>query len=91
MILTIDIGNSTTKFGVFDDEKLVERLTIPTIRGKSADEIYESIQNNLKQIFQAVIISTVVQELNESFAKLSETYFNCTPIFVNQDFHFGVQ
>jgi pantothenate kinase type III len=47
MILTIDIGNSTTKFGVFDKEKLIARHTIPTIRQKSADEIAESIGDEL--------------------------------------------
>ena len=89
MILTIDMGNSTTKFGVFDDEKLVERLTIPTIRGKSTNEIHESLEDNLKQIFQAVVISIVVPELTAAFTELSEKYFNCTPIFVNHDFNFG--
>jgi type III pantothenate kinase len=88
MILTIDIGNSTTKFGVFDDKKLIERHLIPTIRGKSANEIFESIPENLKQIFQSVIISTVVPELSEVFIKLSEKNFNCTPYFVNHEFNF---
>ena len=28
MLLAVDIGNSTTKFGVFDREKLITRFTI---------------------------------------------------------------
>ncbi len=89
MLLSIDIGNSTTKFGVFDDEKLIARHTIPSIRQKSADEIAESIGDELKFNFAGVIISSVVPELNESFQKLSENYFNQTAIFVNHDFDFG--
>jgi type III pantothenate kinase len=89
MILTIDIGNSTTKFGVFDKNKLIARHTIPTIRQKSADEIAESIGKELSFNFAGVIISSVVPELNESFQKLSETYFNQTAVFVNHDFDFG--
>ena len=86
MILTIDIGNTTTKFGVFDNETLIKRHLIPTIRSKSADEIYESIGNELNYNFRGAIISTVVPELNESFQKLIENHFNTTAIFVNHDF-----
>ncbi|NJM53079.1 MAG: type III pantothenate kinase [Blastocatellia bacterium] len=86
MILTIDIGNTTTKFGVFENENLIKRQTIPTIRIKSAEEIYESLNNELNYNFDDVIISTVVPELNESFQKLAENHFNSNPIFVNHDF-----
>ena len=88
MILAIDIGNSTTKFGAFDEEKLVERLTIPTIRGKSASEIRDSFNEELNLRFDAVIISSVVPELADSFKNLSKQYFNCTPYFVDNSFDF---
>ncbi len=89
MILAIDIGNSSTKLGVFDDENLVKRLTIPTIRSKTAVEIYDSLQDEIKGQFSAVVISSVVPELNASFGELGEKYFNQTPIFVNYTFDFG--
>lgn len=89
MILTVDIGNTTTKFGVFENEKLTKRNTIPTIRSKTADEIFEPLNNELKQIFEAVIISSVVPELNDSFTKLAENHFNSSAIFVNHSFDFG--
>jgi type III pantothenate kinase len=89
MILAIDIGNTTTKFGVFDNEKLIKRHTIPTIRSKSADEIFQSIGDELNFNFRGVIISSVVPELNESFTKLAEIHFNSSAIFVNHNFDFG--
>ncbi len=89
MILTIDIGNSSTKLGTFDHETLLKRLTIPTLRSKSADEIYDSLQDEIKGQFSAVVISSVVPELNDSFRDLSEKYFNRTPIFVDYTFDFG--
>lgn len=89
MLLTIDIGNTTTKFGVFEGEKLIVRHIIPTIRQKTADEIYESLQGELNFNFDGVIISTVVPELNESFQNLAENHFNSTATFVNHDFNFG--
>ncbi len=89
MILAIDIGNTTTKFGVFEGEKLIKRHLIPTIRSKSADEIYQTIGNELNYNFRGAIISTVVPELNESFTNLIENNFNTSATFVNHDFDFG--
>lgn len=86
MILTIDIGNTTTKFGVFENETLIKRYIIPTIRSKTADEIYESIGNELNYNFRGAIISTVVPEMNDSFQKLTENHFNSTAMFVTHDF-----
>lgn len=91
MILTIDIGNSSTKLGVFDNEKLVKRLVIPTIRSKSADEIYDSLQEELNEQFSAVVVSSVVPELRDSFCELGEKYFNQTPIFVDNTFDFDLE
>ena len=39
MILTIDIGNTTTNFGVFARGKLVSQFSIATQPGRTADEI----------------------------------------------------
>ena len=89
MILAIDIGNSSTKIGAFDNENLIKRLTIPTIRSKTADEIYDSLHDEINGQFTAVIISSVVPELNDSFRTLGEKYFNQTPFFVNYTFDFG--
>ena len=89
MLLAIDIGNTTTKFGVFDGEKLIARHLIPTIRQKTADEIYQSVEGELNFNFTGVIISTVVPELNESFQELAGNHFNSNATFVTHDFDFG--
>jgi len=91
MILTIDIGNSSTKLGVFDHEKLVERLIFPTIRSKTADDIYTSVQDEISGQFSAIVISSVVPELNDSFGELGEKYFNQTPFFVNNRLDYGLE
>lgn len=91
MLLTIDIGNSSTKIGAFDGENLTKRLTIPTIRSKNADEIYASIQDEIKGQFSAVVVSSVVPELNDAFRDLGEKYFNQTPLFVDNGLDFGLE
>jgi type III pantothenate kinase len=93
MLLAIDIGNSSTKFGVFDQEKLVKRLLIPTIRSKTADDIYASVreEEEINQAISGVVISSVVPELHESFREFGEKYFNQTPFFVNSRADFGLE
>ncbi len=91
MLLAIDIGNSSTKLGVFDHENLIKRLIIPTIRSKTGDEIYNTIQGEIKGQFSAVVISSVVPELNDAFRKLGENHFNQTPFFVDNSLDFGLE
>lgn len=91
MFLAIDIGNSSTKLGVFDHETLIKRLTIPTIRSKTADEIYNTIQDEINGQFSAVVISSVVLELTDAFRKLGENHFNQTPFFVHNALDFGLE
>jgi type III pantothenate kinase len=91
MLLAIDIGNSSTKIGVFDNAKLTKRLIIPTIRSKTAADIYLSVEEELNQIFSAIVISSVVPELNEAFRALGEKYFNKTPVFVDNRADFGLE
>ncbi len=91
MLLAIDIGNSSTKLGVFDHETIVKRLTIPTIRSKTADEIYNTIQDEINGHFSAVVVSSVVPELNEAFRELGANHFNRTPFFVDNSLDFGLE
>jgi type III pantothenate kinase len=89
MLLAIDIGNTNTKFGVFDKENLVARRTIATIRHNSAAQINQTIIGELNDNIESAIISSVVPELNETFIELCESYFKVTPVFVSHDFNFG--
>lgn len=91
MLLAIDIGNSSTKFGAYDHENLSRRLTIPTIRSKNADEIYASIKDEIHAPFSAIVVSSVVPELTDAFRELGETYFNQTPLFVDNSLNFGME
>jgi type III pantothenate kinase len=89
MLLAVDIGNTNTKFGVFDKENLIARRTIPTIRHNSSAQINQSINGELDYKIESVIISSVVPELNNSFIELCENCFKVAPNFVSHDFNFG--
>lgn len=91
MFLAIDIGNSLTKFGIFDREKLIKKFTIPSLRTRSAGEIYELIKNEIPSPIEAVIVSTVVTELETAFRELAEKSLNARSIFLNHSFDFGLK
>jgi len=90
MILAIDIGNSTTKFGVFEHEKLLTRFTLPTDRNQTHDEINNAI-NDLPDEIDAVIVSSVVPELNSSYEKFCEERFGLNPLFIDHTLDFGLK
>jgi len=90
MILAIDIGNSSTKLGVFERETLVKKLVVPTIRGKSADEIYETVREDLNLQLSGIVVSSVVPELTDAFREFGERFYNQTPFFVDNAFDFGL-
>lgn len=89
MILAIDIGNSSIKFGFFDNEKLISKFSIPTVRTQTSEEIFSQISSNLRFPFSAAIISSVVTELEVPFRQLFSEKFDLTPIFVDHTFDFG--
>jgi len=91
MLLAIDIGNSSIKFGVFDNEKLVSRFTIPTIRTLNSDEINSQISDKINHKISAIVISSVVTELREAFQNFGEKFFNISPFFVDNTFDFGLE
>ena len=90
MILAIDIGNSNTKFGIFDGEKLISRFLIPTERDQTGAEIHEQISETHRLEFEAFIISSVVPQLQNAYENLAKK-FNVKAIFVSKDFDIGLK
>ncbi len=82
MLLAIDIGNTATKLAIFDDGKLTQRITIPTLKGKTAEELYEDL-NQEKLIFSDAIVCSVVPEVEPTFRRLLTEFFGKEPIFVD--------
>ena len=89
MLLAIDIDNRTTDFGVFDQEKLVDKFSITTDRNRSVVEIKLMIKLILmdKNIelsdIHEIIISNVVPELSSSYDMISRELIGKKPIFIS--------
>jgi type III pantothenate kinase len=97
MLLTIDVGNTLTDFGVFDGNRLVRTFKTESVSTKSADE-YEGVIRlfiqskdlNPSEITE-VIISSVVPSLTRVFSYLSLLIFRRNPILVGPHLRTGLQ
>lgn len=90
MLLAIDIGNSKTKFGIFEGEKLIRKFSIPTERTQSSAEILQLIKPQIAYEFESFIISSVVPQLKNAYETLAEN-FNTKAVFVSKEFVIGLK
>ncbi len=84
-VLTADIGNTFTKFGVFEDSELQKRFAIPT----------ERIVVNLAQYvgdteFSAIIACSVVPEAETSFKEICTHLLGLEPLMITHEIDFGM-
>jgi len=79
MLLAVDIGNSSVKFGIFDGEHLLSKFSIPTKRDSTANELKQAIQSNLDLPITAAIICSVVPELNGPLTEFLSDAFGIEP------------
>ncbi len=88
MLLTIDIGNTSTSIGIFDSERLVANWSISTDKHRSIDEIGILLVNLLnlhdfKGKVQNAALCSVVLPLTDRFKKALSEYLKITPFIVS--------
>ncbi len=89
MLLVIDIGNTNTNLGVFDNDKtLVKSWNIASDVKRFEDEygilILSLLQNsNIAPQIDSAIISSVVAPLCETYKKALEKYLNIEPFILS--------
>lgn len=96
MLLTVDIGNTDTKFGVFDKENLIFTARLSSVRGKTFDQYAVE----MKQIFahkgvdfnsfSGSIISSVVPELTETIKLAINDLTATEPLIVGPGIKTGI-
>ncbi len=97
MLLAIVVGNTSTKWGIFDGDKLRVTWRWETNIHRMADE-YASMLLPLLQYNQIntgdikdVIIASVVPPLNTNMVQLAEQYFHSTPLMVEAGIKTGLR
>ena len=96
MLLVIDIGNTNTVIGLFDDNKLIVHWRLASQRHRTADEYGIMIKeffllNNIDaNKVTDVIISCVVPPLLPVLEEMSNNYFKVRPLIVGPDTKTGL-
>ena len=97
MLLVIDAGNTNTSLGVYRGAELVAHWRLTTNAARTVDEygvharnLFELAQLDFKSI-DAIAIASVVPPLNFTLRRMSEVYFQLTPIFVDHSTETGLK
>ncbi len=96
MLLTLDVGNTNTVLGVFENDTLVAHWRVSTHRTQTADEYGVLFLNLLAlrgidaEAVKQFVISSVVPPVNETLRNVAERYFSCAPLFVEPGVRTGM-
>lgn len=97
MILAIDIGNTNTVLGLFENSTLVESWRLNTASARTIDESWvavkllaEDARRDLKTL-KGIVIGSVVPKETFIFKKMCEYYLKQTPFEVNGSLDLGIK
>lgn len=100
MIFVLDIGNTNTVLGVFENDQLKHEWRIKTDRHKTEDEFAILIKSlfDLQGItfsdISGIIISSVVPPIMQALDEMCRIYFNIEPLIIGRedvDNHLGMR
>lgn len=97
MLLVVDVGNTNTSLGVYEDAELIKHWRLTTVRVRTVDEygvyarnLFEFAGIDFKSI-TGVAVASVVPPLNFVVRRMSELYFNHSPLFVDHTTDTGLK
>ena len=96
MLLTIDAGNTSISFGVFDKDKLIKKFSLTSDKKRSVDEygvlISAIIKQNdiLKADLRACVMASVVPTLTDILKEAIKNYLNLDVIKVTTKINTGI-
>ncbi len=94
MLLAIDIGNSSIKFGVFESDTLVDKFLIQTKRDYTVEELLFDRLRYVEERFFSIdsaCVSSVVPEIDDTVREACKKMLHVTPVFVDHTFDFGLK
>jgi type III pantothenate kinase len=96
MLLVIDVGNTNTVLGVFQDKELIGHWRLETKPRQTADE-YGILSRNLFAlanieftVIHDIVIASVVPPLNAVLEQMALKYFKVKPLFVEPGVKTGI-
>ncbi|MFC2013640.1 type III pantothenate kinase [Chloroflexota bacterium] len=97
MLLAIDVGNSATILGVFEDKELRATWHMATSIHRMVDEYAALLINLLRHenldlsSIKDIVLCSVVPPLITTFGELSQRYFHLSPLVVGTGVRTGVR
>jgi type III pantothenate kinase len=91
MLLAVDIGNTSTKFGIFDGERLSSKFSISTDPNSTIDELKFLVGQNIHESISEAIVCSVVPGMDASMRELLIDVGIADPVFVSNSFDFGLK
>ncbi len=91
MFLTLDIGNSRIKIGVFDGNKLYSKLALPTGIIASDKEASAAVETIADLPIEAAIACSVVPSIDSRVSEFLTGKFQVEPYFVRNTDDFGLE
>jgi type III pantothenate kinase len=91
MLLAIDIGNSSAKFGVYDRADLSKRFTVSMELGSDHESLKNLIKTSVIEPIDAIAVSSVVPESTQILSILTEEIFGVKPVLIDSTFDLGIE
>lgn len=91
MLLAVDIGNTSTKFGIFDGEHLSIKFSIPTICSSTRDDLISLVGGHINRSISQAIVCSVVPEAEASMCEFLMDAGADAPVFITNDLDFGLK
>ncbi|MCL2864936.1 MAG: type III pantothenate kinase [Lachnospiraceae bacterium] len=96
MLLTVDVGNTNIKLGVFEDEVLQGTFRMTTKRQRTSDEFGADLCQILayreipRDKINAVIVASVVPDIMYAFTNGIQKYLDTRPLIVSAGIKTGI-
>ncbi len=96
MLLALDVGNTNTTLGLFDDGRLAADWRVSTRKDATADEMGVLLRalfseaNRDANAVTGMIVASVVPDLNAVLSRTGQQYFGSKPLFVEPGIRTGL-
>lgn len=96
MLLAIDVGNTTTVYGVYQQETLIARWSVSTDAAKTVDElgmmldVFMRRQGITFKEIEGMAIASVVPTLLPNLVGMAHSYFHLDPLVVGPGVKSGI-
>ncbi len=96
MLLAVDVGNTQTTLGVFQEDKLVHTWRYSTNREETGDELAVTINGLLSladlslSAIDGLVVSSVVPHCTLALLELSKSHFSFAPLIVKPGIKTGL-